>query len=46
MEYLKEGSWELSEVCKVRLYILIICNVFGKTSETPKDHQKSSDILA
>lgn len=46
MEYLKEGSWELSVACKVRKCILIMYVVFGKTSETPKDHPKSSDILA
>lgn len=46
VEYLKGGSWELSVVCKVRKYILIMYIEFGKTSETPKDHQKSSDILA
>lgn len=31
---------------KVRIYILIMYTAFGKTNETPKDHQKSSDILA
>lgn len=46
IDYLKEGSWELSVVCKVRIYILIMYIVFGETSETPKDRQKSSDILA
>lgn len=46
MENFKEGSWELTVVCKVRIYILIVYIVFDKTSETPKDHQKSSDILA
>lgn len=45
MGYLKEDSWELSVACKVRIYILIMYTTFGKTNETPKDHQKSSDIL-
>lgn len=46
LEYLKEGSWELGVTCKVTIHILIMYVVFGKISETPKDHQKLSDILA
>lgn len=46
LEYLKEGSWELNVVYKVTIHILIMYTVFSKTSDTPKDHQKSSDILA
>ena len=46
MEYLKEGSWELSVACKIWKPILIMYFVLGETGEVPKDHQKPSDILA
>lgn len=46
MEYLKEGSWELSVACKIGKPILIMYFVLGETGEVPKDHQKPSDILA
>lgn len=46
IEYLKEGSWELSVACKIGKPILITYFVLGETSEVLKDCQKQSDILA
>lgn len=46
MEYLKEGSWELSVACKIGKPTLIVYFVLGETGEVSQDHQKPSDVLA